>query len=50
MIEKDYRTSSHEVYKAWIAYKKCYSGAGVPSLVSFVAGYNAALNFKAKRR
>lgn len=37
----NYRKSNERIIKAWLAYKAQYSGAGVPSVADFVAGYNA---------
>lgn len=38
----NYRASSDEIRKAWWEYKKNYSGAAAPCVVSFIAGWNAS--------
>jgi hypothetical protein len=38
----NYRQLTPDMHPAWLAYKKAYSGAGKPSLVSFIAGWNAS--------
>ena len=40
----NYRKGSDESRRAWVRYKKVYSGAGKPSAASFIAGWNAANN------
>lgn len=37
-----YTRASEECKKAWFEYKRQYRGAGIPSVTSFVAGWNAA--------
>ena len=38
----DYRAGGDAVRNAFFAFKEAYIGAGTPSVVSFVAGWNAA--------